>query len=180
MRNDKLEHCHPVDRRYLFAALDISRTGFYVHRADWPSQSDDKFVTHVTSQGRHAGIQVLRDTGGTIAGVLDVHDPDYDTVFHGPGGAEDAAVRTSVELVAISRGQTLKMHAPYPECEAQPEWRDWRNNNWQDDWYKFYSVIWVGWRVDDGMKVAERRGIGRVSRDVWEAAQNDTEDIVLS
>ncbi|KAB5518023.1 hypothetical protein GE09DRAFT_1230700 [Coniochaeta sp. 2T2.1] len=158
MRNDKLEHSPPINKRYLFAALEISRKGFYVHRADWPTQSQDQFVTHTCT---------IRT---------------FDSIFHGPStGAEEAgaSARTGVELVAISRGQTRKMNAPYPECEARPEWRDWRDKNWRDKWYEFYNVIWVKWRVDEGTKVAERRGIGRVSRDVWEAAQKDTEDIVL-
>jgi len=165
--------------RYIFATLEISRGGFFVHRTDWPSQSSDPLVENVTSGGARStsGSQVLRDTNGRIAGVLDAHDPDHEGTFHGP----ETPARTGIELVAISRGQTPLMNAPYPECRTMPGYGDSRDSKW----YEFYNVIWVKWRVDQDdaaaapVKIAERRGIGRVFRNVWEASPKEMEDITL-
>lgn len=169
-----------INKSYLFATLEISREGFYVHREDWPSHSgaEDPFVAHVTRQGERSisGTQVLRNARGEISGVLDVHDPDHESIFHSDSGPE----RASVELVAVSRGQTRQLNGPYPECDARPEWQEFRNKSW----YEFYNVLWVKWRdvEEEGVKIrgAERRGIGRVDRGLWEAAQNETNDIVLA
>ncbi|KAH8883394.1 hypothetical protein GQ53DRAFT_431082 [Thozetella sp. PMI_491] len=175
---DKLAD-EPAPARYISATLEISRGGFFVHRTDWPSHSSDPLVNNVTNGGARSksGSQVLRDTNGRIAGVLDAHDPDHEGTFHGPGTPE----RTGVELVAISRCQTPLLNAPYPECETMPGYRDLRDRKW----YEFYNVIWVKWRVDQDdaagapVNVVERRGIGRVFRNVWEASPKEMEDIVL-
>ncbi|KAK3938611.1 hypothetical protein QBC46DRAFT_460157 [Diplogelasinospora grovesii] len=161
---------------YLFGTVERSRQHFYIHRADWPPNAQgDPFVKYVTRQGHQSqpGTHVLRDENGHVAGVLDVHDPDHGNLFHGDAAPE----RTPLDLIAISRGQTRQVNPSYPECDARPEWKDFYNTKW----YEFYNVMLVAWSDDDasGVKVASRRGLGRVSREVWEAARKVTVDIVL-
>lgn len=130
--DDEVEHTG-IDRHYLFAALDMSGEGFYVHRSDWPEQASDQSVKQVARQGRRSllGTQVLRDAGGGIAHVLDVHNPHHDTIFDGTG----SATRTSVEVVAILIGETRMRTAPYLKFKARP------GLPFLEGWNELYNVI---------------------------------------
>ncbi|KAK4444382.1 heterokaryon incompatibility protein-domain-containing protein [Podospora aff. communis PSN243] len=45
--------------------------------------------------------------------------------------------------------------------------------------YEFCNVMWVGWREEDGKKVAYREGLGRVMRKAWDGMEKDQVELLL-
>lgn len=159
--------------RYLFGTVE--HILLYIHQSDWQAAAGDTFVEKVTAHGVDSklGTQVLCDEAGSIVRVLDVHVPDAADVFHGEGAPD----RTRVEVVAISRCQTLERNELYTEANARMG-----NNSWSiynENWYECYNVMWVECTDVSGVRVGSRKGLGRVSKDVWEGLNKTSLDIVL-
>ncbi|KAK3294458.1 heterokaryon incompatibility protein-domain-containing protein [Chaetomium fimeti] len=113
---------------------------------------------------------VLRDDKGTWAGVLSDDEVDGDaleeTFSHGD--------ETRCELIAISK--TRVRDWKYAEGYLL-EWEldEHPSADRIEDAYDFYNVLWVRWQD----QVAYRKGIGRVSADVWDRLELDEVDVNL-
>ncbi|KAK3938138.1 heterokaryon incompatibility protein 6, OR allele [Diplogelasinospora grovesii] len=112
----------------------------------------------------------LRNDQGTWAGVLSDDGLDGEASEGPPSHGND----TQCELIAISKTRV----------------RDWKWAKgvlleWEldehpsadriEDAYEFYNVLWVRWRGG----VAYRRGIGRVSMEIWEGLKLDELEVNL-
>lgn len=160
---------------FLFGTTELSQD-FCIHRNDWHTayEGDDIVVQEFLVSVAHAmaGTHLLRDSKDRIAGSLDVHARDHVTLLHG----EAAPERTGLDLIALSKGRTLQRNCNLPECSAREHWQRLSNKKW----YEFYNVMWVAWSEGNGVKVALRRGLGRVESAIWEQSQKQTLDVVLN
>lgn len=159
--------------RYLFGSTEHCK--LYVHREDWNGRSTDQDVIKIVGRARGTGPgrHVLRNEAGQIAGVLDAH-ADVSEALHG----NNAPDRTEVEAVAISTGQTRRDGCALPELSLGQRRRVGTAE--ANTWYEFCNVMWVDWRTMDGVRVAERRGLGRVSMEVWNRLDKRGLDIILA
>jgi hypothetical protein len=85
------------------------------------------------------------------------------------------------ELVAISEAETLepervaKRGWPVIFFERIPKCHDWKVYPRNCQRASFYNVMWIKWVGD----VAERRGLGVVQKESWDALQSEIKEFNL-
>ncbi|PQE06015.1 heterokaryon incompatibility protein [Rutstroemia sp. NJR-2017a BBW] len=125
---------------------------------------------------------VLRTMNGTWAGALNFQSPEQETssISDSMSDSSDASIAvhlTTIELVAISKGCTVRMR---PNLE---EWRylcpeldhEGVPNIYRENPYEFYNCLWVEWK--DG--IAYRKALGRVEKSMWEGLELEEIELIL-
>ncbi len=119
----------------------------------------------VTSYGPGAS---LRDDKGIWVGYLTFHDErELEKI---PSWRDKSATPAYFDLVAISAGFVRNDGIAHGLQEFELEERP-KNT----PLYEFYNVLWVVW--DQG--IAQRKGLGRVLKSVWEAEEREHIDLML-
>ncbi|KAJ4422762.1 hypothetical protein N0V82_002541 [Gnomoniopsis sp. IMI 355080] len=165
--------CRQIRPRYLFGATE--RCTVYISRSDKHGRTTDKTVLRLIGEIQRRGCggqpnHVLRDGAGVIVGVLTSH-ADVADALYGTGAPE----RTAVEILTISRGRTPRANTSIRAVHLAAAAGVGNDTGW----FEFYNVLWVEWRVVDGVKVAERKGLGRVGTEAWERLDRTNIDVVL-
>lgn len=107
----------------------------------------------------------LRCKKGTWAGSFEPH------IGIGEPGELAEVQSQAVELVEIAKGSCRDTASPYP---GLPEIHHPERPKCSE-WYEYYWVIWVGWIG----RVAHRKGLGRVCKQVWEAQRREEVNLML-
>ncbi|KAK1993918.1 heterokaryon incompatibility protein [Colletotrichum falcatum] len=146
---------------YLIGSVEVAllsiRGAVWTHGFDVISQKDLQ-IPHVS----------LYTSQNQWAGILRLHSHDYLETR----GLDPTESPIEVQLIAISRGCIPNdLEPPYEDIAEYA--REERPKHGQR--YEFYNVMWISWR--DG--VAHREGLGRVCKEVWDALQAPTIDVVL-
>lgn len=161
--------------RYLFGATE--RSTVHIARGDKHGRTTEQSVLRLVGEVQRQGgggqsHHVLRNATGAIVGVLASHTDVADALY-----GDAAPERTKVEILAISRGRT-------PRANTAARWNlHYATGTGVNDaagWYEFWNVIWVEWRTVDGIKVAERKGLGRVGTEEWEGLDRTNVDVILA
>jgi hypothetical protein len=119
----------------------------------------------------HLGVcYSIRDaSAGLWCGILRLNNVEDAKAFE---------AKDKVTLVAISRGYTPD-EEPEHYLYGMEEWNVPERPR-DGSLYHYYNVLWVEWRTYvDGKVIAERKGIGRVAKERWEASNPQPMTLVL-
>ncbi|KAK0616868.1 heterokaryon incompatibility protein-domain-containing protein [Immersiella caudata] len=117
----------------------------------------------------HTSIDVsVNDGNGTWAGCL--HIPSPENVTLGPRVAEDDPLGSTCELAALSLGWAYN-----DSHEGLVEWEH-PSRPREGEKYEWYNVMWIEWHGE----AARRKGVGRISKEVWEAQELQQIQLVLN
>lgn len=81
-------------------------------------------------------------------------------------------METECELLAISAGSVLRRDM---NAEVFPEVDLWHDLDKDSGVYEFYNVLWIEWTEH----IAYRKGLGRVCKASWDAADTKEMDVIL-
>jgi hypothetical protein len=95
-------------------------------------------------------VNEIRATSKTIAARLSLHIDDNDSV---------------IEVIVISAGECSCKDSRGTMCSELYQWETDRARDSPDEVYCYYNVMFIRQREDN---VAERMGIGRAARDLWD------------
>jgi hypothetical protein len=126
------------------------------------------YICGLSTDRRGRTYSPILDAEEVYSGIIPLSRNALESCF----STTDADVAIRIQLIAVSTGSIEgydDLYLGYFQESSRPEHRN------VGGIYEFYNVLWIEWTGG----IAYRKGLGRVNKAAWEAADRELIDVVL-